>query len=157
AICCVIVAALISWQLTLMFMVLVPIALFVVSKVGRLMKRATRRLLERMSNIYKILQETLQGIRVVKAFTIEPHEGRRFQIASGDFSQKSMLAGNLAALAGPIVELLGVAAIALALLAGAFLVLRHETKLFSITMSAAPLEVEELLQLYVLLAAIADP
>jgi ATP-binding cassette subfamily B protein/subfamily B ATP-binding cassette protein MsbA len=157
AICCVIVAALISWQLTLMFMVLVPIALFVVSKVGRLMKRATRRLLERMSNIYKILQETLQGIRVVKAFTMEPHERRRFQTATRDFYQKSMLVVNLDALAGPIVELLGVAAIALALLAGAFLVLRHETKLFSITMSAAPLEVEELLQLYVLLAAIADP
>ena len=43
------------------------------------MKRATRRLLERMSNIYKILQETFQGIRVVKAFTMEPYERRRFK------------------------------------------------------------------------------
>ena len=58
-------------------LILVPAALYVLSKVGRLMKRASRRLLERMSSIYKILQETFQGIRVVKAYTMEPYERRR--------------------------------------------------------------------------------
>ena len=60
----------INWQLTLMFLLLVPIAIYVFSKVGRMMKRATRRLLERMSSIYKILHESFRGIRVVKAFTM---------------------------------------------------------------------------------------
>ena len=78
---CVVVACWISWQLTLMFLILVPVALFILTKVGRIMKRATRRLLERMSSIYKILQETFQGIRVVKAFTMEPYERRRFRTA----------------------------------------------------------------------------
>jgi len=45
----------------------VPIAAAVLTRIGRVMKRATRRLLERMSSIYKILQESFQGIRVVKA------------------------------------------------------------------------------------------
>ncbi|MBV9123355.1 MAG: hypothetical protein JO112_08360, partial [Planctomycetes bacterium] len=75
---CLVCACYISWQLTLLFLVLVPIALLIMAKVGRLMKRATRRLLERMSSIYKILQETFQSIRVVKAFTREPYERRRF-------------------------------------------------------------------------------
>jgi ATP-binding cassette, subfamily B, bacterial MsbA len=157
ALCCVLVAMWISWQLTLLFLVLVPIAVFVVSKAGRLMKRATRRLLERMSNIYKILHETLLGIRVVKAFTMEPYERRRFKVATRDFYQKSMLVVNIDALAGPVIELLGVAAVALALLAGAYLVLRHQTHLLGLQMSQTPLEAEELLQLYALLAAIADP
>lgn len=154
---CVILACWISWQLTFMFLILVPIALFILTKVGRMMKRATRRLLERMSNIYKILQETFQGIRVVKAFTMEPYERRRFYSATKDYYHKAMMVVNIDALAGPIVEILGVVAVALALLAGAYLVLQHETHLFGIRMTSQPLEVESLLQLYVMLAAIADP
>src|SRR5262249_37171705 len=52
---------------------------------------------------------------------------------------------------------LGVAAVAGALLAGAYLVLQHRTHLFGLRMTDTPLEAESLLQLYALLAAIADP
>jgi ATP-binding cassette subfamily B protein/subfamily B ATP-binding cassette protein MsbA len=154
---CVVVACFISWQLTLMFLILVPIALFILTKVGRLMKRATRRLLERMSAIYKLLQETFRGIKVVKAFTMEPYERRRFNEATKDYYRKAMMVVNLDALSGPIIEVLGVAAVALALLAGAYLVLGHQTHLFGLRMTESPLEAEALLQLYALLAAIADP
>jgi ATP-binding cassette subfamily B protein/subfamily B ATP-binding cassette protein MsbA len=157
ALVCVIFACWISWQLTLMFLVLVPFALFVLTKVGRIMKRATRRLLERMSSIYKILQETFQGIRVVKAFTMEPYERRRFRTATKDYYHKAMWVTKLDALSGPIIEVLGVAAVAGALLAGAYLVLQHRTHLFGLRMSDKPLEAESLLQLYAFLAAIADP
>jgi subfamily B ATP-binding cassette protein MsbA len=157
ALACVVIACWISWQLTLMFLVLVPFALFVLTKVGRIMKRATRRLLERMSSIYKILQETFQGIRVVKAFTMEPYERRRFRTATKDYYYKAMWVVKLDALAGPIVEVLGVAAVAAALLVGAYMVLQHRTHLFGLRMTDKPLEAESLLQLYALLAAIADP
>src|SRR6266498_2919309 len=128
ALACIIVACWISWQLTLMFLVLVPIALFILTKVGRVMQRASRRCLERMSSIYKILQEALGGVKVVKACNREPFERQRF-----------------------------VAATALALLAGAYLVLGKHTHIFNIPMTERPLETESLLQLYALLAAIADP
>jgi ATP-binding cassette subfamily B protein/subfamily B ATP-binding cassette protein MsbA len=157
ALACVVVACWISWQLTLMFLVLVPLALFILTKVGRIMKRATRRLLERMSSIYKILQETFLGIRVVKAFTMEPYERRRFRTVTRDYYRKAMWVVKLDALAGPIIELLGVAAVAGALLAGAYLVLNHRTHLFGLRMTMQPLEAESLLTLYAYLAAIADP
>jgi ATP-binding cassette subfamily B protein/subfamily B ATP-binding cassette protein MsbA len=159
AISCIAFACWISWQLTLMFLILVPVALFILTKVGRMMKRATRRLLERMSSIYKILQEVFQGIPVVKAFTREAYERRRFRTVTRDYCRKAMLVVNLDALAGPLIELLGVVAVALALLAGAYLVLDKsaEERLFSLRMSNHPLEPEELLQLYAYLAAIADP
>lgn len=157
ALACVVLACWISWQLTFMFLVLVPIAFFVLTKVGRLMKRATRRLLERMSSIYKILQESFQGIRVVKAFTMEPYERRRFCVATKDYYHKAMLVVNIDALAGPVIELLGVMAVAGALLVGAYLVLEKRTHLLGMRMSTLPLESEDLLQLYALLAAIADP
>jgi subfamily B ATP-binding cassette protein MsbA len=157
ALACVALACLISWQLTLMFLILVPIAVFILARVGRIMKQATRRLLERMSNIYKILQETFQGIRVVKAFTMEPHERRRFRMATLDYYRKAMLVVNIDALADPIIEVLAVAAVAGALLAGSHLVLHQATHLFGMRMTEHPLEAAELLQLYVWLAAIADP
>ena len=105
-------ACFISWQLTLMFLILVPIAAFILARVGRVMKQATRRLLERMSSIYKILQESFQGIRVVKAFTMEPYERRRFFTATKDYYHKAMLVVKIDALAGPIIEVLEVAAAA---------------------------------------------
>lgn len=157
ALACISIACWISWQLTLMFLVLVPVALFILTRVGRTMKRATRRLLERMSHIYKHLQETFIGIRVVKAFAREPYERRRFAVATRDYYHKSMWVVKLDAMAGPIIELLGVVAVALALLAGAYLVLGRETHLFGFRMSEQPLDAETLLQLYALLAAIADP
>ena len=157
ALACVVLACWISWRLTLMFLVLVPIALFILTKVGRMMKRATRRCLERMSNIYKLLQETFGNIRVVKAFTSEPYERRRFSAATKDYYHRAMTVVRLDALAGPIIELLGVVAIALALLAGAYLVLGKHTHILGLEMTKRPLEAETLLQLYALLAAIADP
>jgi subfamily B ATP-binding cassette protein MsbA len=157
ALACIIMACFISWQLTLMFLILVPIAVFILARVGRIMKQATRRLLERMSNIYKILQESFQGIRVVKAFTMEPHERRRFRMATRDYYRKAMLVVNIDALADPIIEILGVAAVAAALLAGSRLVLLRDTHLLGMRMTEHPLEAASLLQLYILLAAIADP
>src|SRR5438270_13312795 len=130
ALSCIIMACFISWQLTLMFLVLVPIAVCILARVGRIMKRATRRLLERMSSIYKILQESFQGIRVVKAFTMEPYERRRFCAATKDYYYKSMMVVNIEALADPMIEVLGVASVAIALLAGSYLVLTKHQHLF---------------------------
>jgi subfamily B ATP-binding cassette protein MsbA len=157
AICLVVLACFISWQLTVMFLVLVPVALFILNKLGRAMKRATRRLLERMSSIYKILQETFQGIRVVKAFTMEPRERQRFCNATKEYYRKAMLVVNIDAFASPIIETFGVAAVVGALLAGAYLVITGHTHLFGIRMTDQPLKAPALLQLYALLGAIADP
>ncbi len=154
---CVVLACYISWQLTLLFLVLVPVALLVVTKVSHTMKRATRRLLERMSSIYKILKETFQGIRVVKAFTMEPYERRRFHVVTRDYYRKSMMVVRMDALTSPLIEVLGIVAVAGALLAGAYLVLTHETHILGWRMTQQPLEAETLLQLYALLAAISDP
>jgi ATP-binding cassette, subfamily B, bacterial MsbA len=157
ALVCIVIACWFSWQLTLLFLVLVPASVFVLTKVGRLMKRATRRLLERMSSMYKVLQETFTGIRVVKAFTMEPYERRRFGAVARDYYHKAMWVVNLDAISSPIIDVLGVAAIVAALLAGAYLVLDQQTSLFGMKMTSEPLKHESLLQLYGLLASIADP
>jgi len=43
-----------------------------------------------MGSLYKILQETFQGLRVVKAFTMEPYERRRFHDAAREYAERSI-------------------------------------------------------------------
>jgi ATP-binding cassette subfamily B protein/subfamily B ATP-binding cassette protein MsbA len=157
ALSCVVFACFISWRLTLFFLVLVPIALLFMSKVGSYMKRASRKVLESMSSLYKILQETFQGIKIVKAFTMERYERRRFFLGTKDYYRKGMWVINLEAISGPVMEILGVMAIAGALLLGAYLVISGETHLWGLRMTIDPLDNKALLTLYALLAAIADP
>jgi subfamily B ATP-binding cassette protein MsbA len=154
---CVGFALVISWQLTLMFSIIVPVALITLTYVSRKLKRAARRVLERMSDIVRILREVLDGIRVVKAFSQESHERRRFRHATQDYYKKSMRVINLDAFAGPTVELLGIAAVGFALTAGAYLVIRQKTELFGFRMLQQEMGFEALLALYMLLAAVADP
>jgi len=154
---CVVFACMISWQLTALFLTLVPVAVLIIHRVSRTMKKATRRVLEQMSSIYKILQESFHNIRVVKGFTREARERRRFLEATRDYHQRATRVVFLEALCDPIIETLGLTAVALALLAGSYLVLTGSTSLFGLQLTHQPMEPETLLQLYILLAATADP
>jgi ATP-binding cassette subfamily B protein/subfamily B ATP-binding cassette protein MsbA len=157
ALTCIVCAMWINWQLTLFCLVLVPFALIVLTRFGRTMKRATRRLLEGMSSIYKILSEVFHGIRIVKAFAREPRERRRFQKSTRDYFNKAMWVVTLDAMTSPVIEVLTVLAIAAVFGLGAYIVLEQPTHIWFIPIGERPLEGETLLQLYALLAAAADP
>lgn len=157
AVSCVIFACFISWRLTLLFLVIVPLALYLMNKTAVYMKRAGRRVLEAMSGLYKILQETFTGIKVVKAFTMERYERRRLFQGGKDYYRRGMMLVNLDALSGPLLEFLAGTAVAGALLVGGYLVLAQETHIFGMRMSNTVLSSFALLQLYTFLVAIADP
>lgn len=154
---CLVAACLISWQLTLVFVVLVPLSLAALMKISKMMRRAARKVLERMSAIYKIVSETFTGVRAVKGFTREPHERRRFRRATEEYYRKAMRVVNIDAFANPMIELLGVTAVLLALTAGAYLIVTGSTHIFGMRMTTYPLTFTVLLQLYAFLAATADP
>lgn len=157
AVACVLIACFINWRLTLLFLVVVPLALLLMSKVAVYMKRAGRRVLDSMSSLYKILQETFQGIRVVQAFTMERYERRRLFLAAKDYYHRGMKVVHLDAASGPIMEFLAALAVAGALLVGGYLVIQGETQIFGLKLTDQPMHWVALLQLYTLLVAIADP
>lgn len=157
AVSCFVVACLISWQLTFVFVLLVPLTIAVLVRVSKLMRRAAKRLLERMSAMYQLVRETFDGIRAVKAFTREPQQRRRFRAASREYLRKSMRVIYIDAAAGPVVEVLVVVAIGLALTSGTYLVVTGETRVLGVRMTDRPLDFATLLQLYAFLAATADP
>ena len=157
AIACVSIACFINWRLTLLFLIIVPLALLLMSKVAIYMKRAGRRVLDSMSSLYKILQETFQGIRVVQAFTMERYERRRLFLGAKDYYRRGMKVVNIDAASGPIMEVLASLAVAGALLVGGYLVIQAETQIWGIKLTEQPMNWIALLQLYTLLVAIADP
>jgi ABC-type multidrug transport system fused ATPase/permease subunit len=158
---CLSIALWLNWRLTCLTLVLVPVSALTANRAGRVMKRAVRRSLESMSNIYKILQETFQGIVVVKAFTQERRERRRFFRETKSLYKKSVKVATIDALSDPVLEMLSLSMVSIALLAGAYLVLERKTYinfgLFKLQLAAQRMAIEDLLYLYATLAMIADP
>lgn len=150
-----------NWRLTCLTLVLVPVSAATTVRVGKVMKRAVRKSLESMSNIYRILQETFQGIKVVKAFTMEGHERRRFFLETRSLYRKSVRVAMIDALSDPVLEMLALLTVSIALLAGSYLVLRHQLHLdlglFRLQLASQPMRIEDLLTLYTFLAGVSDP
>ncbi len=105
-----VVAMCFSWRLTLLTMVVGPPAFIIVRKFGKIMKRASRRALEGWASMLGVLEETLTGIRVVKAYTMEGAERRRFfRVNRALLAQQRRIAAIDSA-TSPTVEALGIIA-----------------------------------------------
>ncbi len=154
---CLIGAGLICWRLLLLSVVVAPVAGLLIHWLAKSLKRANRRAMEEMAQMYTTLEETLRGIKIVKAFTNERQERRRFHRSAKGYYRRAMRIARYDALAHPMTELTGILVISLALLAGARLVLSGETHLLGIQMSPRPLSLGALLLFYGLLAGAADP
>lgn len=150
-----------NWRLTCLTLVVVPISAVTTVRVGKTMKRAMRRSLESMSSIYKILQESFQGIRVVKAFAMERVERRRFFLETKNFYRKAIRVAMIDAMSDPVLEMLTLITVAVALLAGSYLVLKKTIYLnlgpLHIQLASQVMAIEELLTLYAVLAGASDP
>jgi ATP-binding cassette, subfamily B, bacterial MsbA len=150
-----------NWRLTCLTLILVPISGATTYRVGKVMKRAVRRSLESMSTIYKILQESFQGIKVVKAFCTERVERRRFFGETKNLYRKSVRVAMIDAMSDPVLEMLALTTVVIALLAGSYLVLNQtiylNLGLFRLQLAAEPMAIQDLLTLYTMLAAAADP
>jgi subfamily B ATP-binding cassette protein MsbA len=72
------VALIISWQMTLLALLLMPASLGIILTISRKLRRLSHRQQEQMADLTSTLQETVYGIRVIKAFAMEKFEGAKF-------------------------------------------------------------------------------
>ncbi len=157
ALVCIGLAMWVNWRLTLMSLIFLPILGYVFYHYGRMLKRASRRMLESMSRIYKVLEETFAGLKVVIAFGGAPHHRRQFHREHKEYYSKAMKVVRIDALTKPTIELLGMLAVFVAMLPGAYLVLRGRTEIWEIRLASAPMDIAQLSLMYALLAGILDP
>lgn len=154
---CIIGAAIISWQLLLLTLLLVPLAGYTIRWLAKSIKRVVRKSMEEMSVLYGRLEETLRSIRVVKAFTRENFERAKFRRTNRAYCQKAIKIVKYDSLANPLTELFGILMICVAVTAGAYLVMGEHTTLMGIPMLSTPLDTGSLILFFALLAGAADP
>lgn len=113
-----------SWQLTLFVLVLLPLAGFVMGRVGKSLKRTSLDAQQQWGSLMAQIEETLGGLRIIKAFNAENRIYQRFSSANNLFYRTTNRIGRRQALAHPMSEFLGTTTIAIVLWFGGALILR---------------------------------
>ena len=123
----------ISWQLTLFVLLLLPIAGFLIGRIGRSLKRASTKGQEQNAEILTQIDETLGGLRVVKAFNAEGKLMQRFLNLINATRATFNRINRRYYLAHPVSEFLGTALIAILLWFGGTLILGEHSSIDAAT------------------------
>ena len=107
----VLIAVLINWRITLVIVVVAPLAALISSRMGRVIRRRTRGVQEGLGEAGIILEESLSAQRVVKAFAREDYEYGRFTTRMNGSLQQALRRALSQSLLGPINQFIGFAAI----------------------------------------------
>ena len=122
-----IVLLLISWQLTLFTLVIVPVMGWFMGMVGRKLKRKSIKAQALWSDTMSQVEETLGGLRIIKAFCAEEKMNARFDRINTAYRNDIMRVNIRQALAHPMSEFLGTVMIVIVLWFGGVLVLNNHT------------------------------
>ena len=113
----------ISWKLTLFVLILLPVAGFAMGRIGKRLKRTSFEGQQQWGVIMSYIEETLGGLRIIKAFTAERKVENRFHAGTQRFFVLSNRVARRQALAHPMSEFLGTLTIAIVLWFGGSLIL----------------------------------
>jgi ATP-binding cassette, subfamily B, bacterial MsbA len=120
----VLVLLIIDWRMAIGSAVIIPLVVWPVNKFGRKIRRSAEKSRSRLADISQILQETVSGNRVVKAFGMERFEIARFRQAARSLLRENMRWIRAFAATSPLMDLLGAVVIS-----GILLFARGEIKL----------------------------
>lgn len=112
-----------SWQLTLFVFVVLPIMGYVMGTVGKSLKRSSFEAQNKWGILMSQIEETLSGLRIIKAFNAESKISKRFYTGSDTFRKMSNRIARRQYLAHPMSEFLGTLTIAIVLWFGGSLIL----------------------------------
>ncbi|MCH7691095.1 MAG: ABC transporter ATP-binding protein [candidate division Zixibacteria bacterium] len=99
-----------SWKLTLLAMVVLPIVFGFIWFVGKKLRKYSERSQEKMADVNSVLEESITNMRVVKAFAMEKFELKKFFAATKDYFRSLLWMTRIRHLASPINDMLATAA-----------------------------------------------
>ncbi|MGV8994807.1 MAG: ABC transporter ATP-binding protein [Flavobacterium sp.] len=117
----------ISVKLTLFVFIFIPVSGYVISLVGKSLKRQSDKAQQEQGFFLSIIDETLGGLKVIKGFTSEDYFNSKFQASTERFNHLSNRILNRQNLSSPLSEFLGIAVIAILLWYGGNMVLVEGT------------------------------
>jgi subfamily B ATP-binding cassette protein MsbA len=157
AISCLSLALWINWRLTVLSLLFLPLLGLFLRWYGRTLKRHSQRMMESMSRIYKVLEETLESMKVVISFGAADQHRAQFRRENERFLRKAVSVVRVDAIAKPTMEILGLLAMFLAMLPGAYLVIRGRDEIWGVRLSDGVMSPAVLMTLYALLVGMLDP
>jgi len=113
-----------EWRLALMAMVVFPLAVLIIVHLGKRMRRISQATQVANARLYTVLQESLIGQRIVKAFARETYEEERFQGANWEYFRIRMKLNATRELSPPVMEFLGSLGMAAIIFYGGYAVIR---------------------------------
>jgi len=101
-----------NFKLAIVCVFLVPLISFPIVRVGKILRKLSKKSQEKMADINSLLYETIIGTRIVKAFNMENYEVEKFDRVNYDYYKISMKSIKRMLFLSPLTELLGVFAAA---------------------------------------------
>jgi subfamily B ATP-binding cassette protein MsbA len=102
------IAVTISWQLTLISFLILPFSIIIIAVIGTKIRKQTVFLNKSIGWITTILNETISGIKIVKAFNMEQYEIKKFENHTYKYFKRILKRARLRAISGPTTEIIGV-------------------------------------------------
>ena len=116
-----------SVKLTLFVLIFIPLSGFIISRIGKSLKKGSLKVQNEQGVFLSILEETMSGLRIVKAFNVEKMFANKFEASNNRFYKYSNSLLNRQNLASPLSELLGIVVIGVLLVYGGYLVFVDKT------------------------------
>jgi subfamily B ATP-binding cassette protein MsbA len=121
------IAISISWRLTVFSIVILPFSLGIISYIGKILRKQSGVLQQKMSDITTVLHETITGVKIVKAFGMEQYENRKFKNETNKFFKLILKMVRVRNIASPTTEFLSVLVGVVLVYYGGNLVLKEHT------------------------------
>jgi len=109
-----------DWQLAIIAMIVFPVTIYPITKLGRKMRTVTTSTQITMGTLSSLLQETISGTRIVKAFCMEKYESNKFAAENERLFKFNMKAVSVNAISHPLMEFLGGLGIAAVIFYGGY-------------------------------------
>ncbi len=114
-----------SWQLLLVFILAIPIAMVFIYVFGQANKLATGQKLDKLGKMSSLLSETMGGVRVVRAFGMQDYERKRFRVINNEITKKEMCTVKVNAYSTPIIEVIGCLVCSVVIIVGGHLIIQQ--------------------------------
>lgn len=113
-----------DWKLAIIAVFVFPLTIYPIAKFGEKMRKIATGTQVTMGSLTSMLQETISGTRIVKAFGMEAYEGRRFSKENEDLFRLFMKSVSIRAISSPFMEFLGGLGIAAIVFYGGYQVIQ---------------------------------
>jgi len=114
-----------SWELSMLAILILPPAAWLISKFGQQNQKVTTTRLHKFGDLSGLLNETITGVRVVKAFNMESYEIDRFKSENQSLFRSFLNSVKIAAYSNPILEMIGAICGAAMLTYGGYLMIHN--------------------------------